>query len=587
MREIIKNLPEKPGCYIYYNTNNKVIYVGKAKNIKKRVSSYFNKAHNYKTTKLVREIKDLKTIVTVNEKEALLLEQNLIKKYKPRYNVVLNDDKKYPYIAITNEKDPTYIYTRNYDNKSKISFGPLPDGSSARNILKTLERVYPLRRCKGNLGKPCINFHIGQCSGACFKEVPQSYYLEQINNIKKVFNQGAEELKILLKGKMQQAANNLQFEEAQRLKEIISHLNFTTIDQFVDLSEDFNKDIFGFYFEESYISFAVLFYRNGKLISKDSMVFESDIENLQELFESFVMQVYQKNMMPDLIILPNEIKRDSLYLIFKEKLAKNQDNLGTKLIELVTQNAKEFLIEKLKYKNQKSIVNEELLNKLQDILNLPSYPYHIEMFDVANILDEFVTGAMVVFKNGEPSFNDFRKFNIDIDEPDDYHRMQNMIYRRYQKDLNKPENLPDLIIMDGGKIQVNAARTQLDLLDLQIPIIGLVKNDKHKTEYILNFDMQKVNLDKSDETFLFLEKIQDRVHRFAISGFRKRKLKGTTKDELTLVKGIGPKIIEKINNTFNNREDFYNLEEKELKQFIKNEKTYTNLLNFLKNKKKK
>ncbi|ASP28605.1 excinuclease ABC subunit C [Spiroplasma corruscae] len=585
MIDKIKSIPDKPGCYIYFNENKKVIYVGKAKNLKKRVSSYFNKAHNFKTTKLVREVRDLETIITANEKEALILEQNLIKKYKPRFNVILNDDKKYPYIAITDEKDPTYIFTRNYDAKNKISFGPLPDGSSARNILRTLERIYPLRRCKGNLGKPCINFFIEQCSGACFKEVDPNYYVNQINNVKKVFYQGGEEFKKILKDKMIKASDNLQFEEAQRIKEIINNLGFTTEDQYVDFGEAFNKDIYGYYFEENYISFAVLFYRSGKLISKDSMVFESDVDNVQELFESFVMQVYQKNMIPDLIILPSNFVLGGLSLFFGTKISKKYDEISNNLLGLAKENAKEFLIEKIKYKSQKSIIYEELLNSLQSLLNLPRFPYHIEMFDVANILDEYVTGAMVVFKNGLPSFNDFRKFNINIDNQDDYHRMQNMVYRRYQKDLNKPENLPDLIIMDGGKIQVNAANSQLDLLDIHIPVIGLVKNQKHKTEYIFNYNKEEIYIDKTSEVFLFLEKIQDRVHRFAISGFRNRKLKGTIKDELMDVAGVGPKLISKINERYSNRQDFYDLSEKDLLKVVNNKTTCKNLLNFIKNKK--
>ncbi|AUB31335.1 excinuclease ABC subunit UvrC [Spiroplasma floricola] len=569
MENIVKNLPEKPGCYLYKNKDNKIIYVGKAKNLKKRVSSYFNKAHNYKTTKLVRDICDIETIVTENEKESLILEQNLIKKYRPRYNIVLNDDKKYPYIAITKEKDPVYVYTRNYDNKNQISFGPLPDGTSARNILKTLERIYPLRRCKGNLNKPCIHFHIDQCSGACFKEIDQQYYQNQINNVKNFFNRTNDDFKNKLEEKMFIASNNLQFEEAQRIKNIISHLNFSIVEQFVDFNDNLNRDVFNYYQTQEYICFIVLFYRSGKLILKDQIIIKNEIEDINSLFENFIMQIYSKNMLPDYIVIPESLNSSSLKLLFQNKITYALDDSSLKILELAENNAKEYIRQEELYKKQKSISKEELLDTVQKTLKLPKYPYHIEMFDVANILDEFVTGAMVVFKGGQPSFNDFRKYNIIINEKGDFQRMQNMIYRRYQKDLSNSANLPDLIIMDGGKIQVHAAKSQLELLDLNIPVIGLVKNDKHKTEYILNFDEQELYLEKTFEVFKFLELIQNRVHNYAISSFRKKHTKSFSKDDLSQIKGVGEKMIQKINQLYPSRMDFYNLNYDDMKKIVK------------------
>ncbi|AGR40918.1 excinuclease ABC subunit UvrC [Spiroplasma taiwanense] len=580
MEEIISNLPQKPGCYLFKNKLNKIIYVGKAKNLKKRILSYFNKAHNFKTTKLVREIFDLEVIITDNEKESLILEQNLIKKYKPRYNIVLNDDKKYPYIAITNQKDPTYIYTRNFDEKNLISFGPLPDGTSARNILKALERIYPLRRCKGNLKKPCIHYHIEQCSGACFKNVDKKYYDNQIEKIKNVFEIKNDEFKKKLEEKMFIAAENLQFEEAQRIKEIINHLDFSITQQFVDFNDNLNRDIFNYYEFEKKLCFAVLFYRSGKLIMKDQIVLENENNQIIELFESFVTQIYSKNMLPDYIVIPEIFKESSLKLLFFDKLTFEDTIVNKNLLQLAKQNAEEYLKQNQIYKNQISLTRDELLEKLQKTLNLKTYPYHIEMFDVANILDEFVTGAMVVFKGGQPSFNDFRKYNIAIDHASDYHRMQNMIYRRYQKDLNNFSNLPDLIIMDGGKIQISAAKSQLELLDLNIEIIGLVKNEKHKTDYILNSNLEEVRLEKNDEIFKFLELIQNRVHNFAITGFRNRQAKAIINDELITIPGIGKKTIEKINEAFPNRKDLFNAKKEELGKIIKNNEVLSNLINY-------
>ncbi|AGR41916.1 excinuclease ABC subunit UvrC [Spiroplasma diminutum] len=571
MENIVKNLPEKPGCYLYKNKDNKIIYVGKAKNLKKRVSSYFNKAHNFKTTQLVRDIVDIETIITENEKESLILEQNLIKKYRPRYNIVLNDDKKYPYIAITKEKDPQYLYTRNYDNKSQISFGPLPDGTNARNILKTLERIYPLRRCKGNLGKPCIHFHIDQCSGACFKNVESIYYENQIENVKNFFNRTNDDFKNKLEEKMFIASDNLQFEEAQRIKDIINHLNFSAVEQFVDFNDNLNRDVFNYYSTEEYICFVVLFYRSGKLILKDQIIIKNKVEDIDSLFENFIMQIYSKNMLPDYIVIPQNLRNTNLNLLFKDKIAYGVDEASLRILELAKNNATEYIRQEELYKNQKSISKEELLNKLQKVLKLPKYPYHIEMFDVANILDEFVTGAMVVFKGGQPSFNDFRKYNIIIEEKGDFQRMQNMVYRRYQKDIAENNNLPDLIIMDGGKIQVHAAKSQLDILDLNIPVIGLVKNDKHKTEYIFDLGENEIILDKTNEVFRFLESIQNRVHNYAISSFRKKHAKSFTKDDLSSIKGVGEKMIIKINKSYPSRIDFYNASDEDILKIVKKE----------------
>lgn len=578
----LKTIPEKPGCYLYFNKDDKVIYVGKAKNLKKRVNSYFNKAHNFKTTKLVREIFKLETIITDNEKESLLLEQNLIKKYKPRFNIVLNDDKSYPYIAITNEKDPMYLYTRNYDRKNKISFGPLPDGTSARNIMRTLERIYPLRRCKGNLNKPCIHYHINQCSGACFKEVDKDYYDKQIRLVQDFFDGKSTDVKEKLQQKMFLASENLQFEEAQRIKEIIRHMEFTLIQQSVDLNDNLNRDVFNYFEYDNYICFTVLFYRGGKLALKDQDIFKYEGQNIFEMMKSFVMQIYAKNILSDYIILPSEIELDDLKQLFGNKVLDENDTISKKLLDLAKKNAQEFLYQKINYSDQNVLTKEELLTELQNTLNLPKFPSHIEMYDVANILDEFVTGAMVVFKQGVPSKNDFRKYNIDIEHPDDYHRMQNMIERRYSKDKDDHDKWADLIITDGGIIQVNAARETLNKLGINIPIIGLVKNDHHKTEYIFNHDNQKIYLEKNTQLFKMLESFQMRVHNFAISGFRKRQSNNLLKDDLVAnVKGLGPTTAKKLYESFLTLKNIKAASFDELLAIIKNKQTTKNLFEYL------
>lgn len=578
----LKVLPEKPGCYLYYNQVDKVIYVGKAKNLKKRVNSYFNKVHNFKTTKLVRDIVRVETIITSNEKESLLLEQNLIKKYKPRYNVVLNDDKKYPYIAITKEKDPQYLYVRNYDSKNQLSFGPFPEGTSARNILRTLERIYPLRRCKGNLKKPCIYYHINQCSGACFQEVDAKWYENQIQKIKDFFSGKSDDIKIQLERKMEQAAANLQFEEAQRIKEVISHLSFTTTAQDVDLSDHLNRDIFNYFEYEDYLCFSVLFYRSGKLTLKNSEVIKFEGQDIIDLFKSYILQIYSKNILPDYIVIPNDIECDDLIVFFENKLVKSQDLLNERLLDLALNNCKEFLFQEMHYKN-KEFSKTNLLNDLQNLLSLNTFPYQIEMYDIANILNEFVTGAMVVYKNGFASTNDFRRYNIDIDSEGDYHRMHELVLRRYKKDKNLQQNFADLIIMDGGMAQVHAAKKALHTLKISIPVIGLVKNIKHKTEYIIGLNEEKIIIDKHSQLFRFLESLQLRVHNYAISSFRKRQSKEIIKDNvLSPVQGIGNLKIKKLYEKFETISNMKQASFDELDQVIKNKTTTETLYKHLK-----
>ncbi|AOG60171.1 excinuclease ABC subunit C [Spiroplasma helicoides] len=579
----LKSLPEKAGCYLYFNKDKKVIYVGKAKNLKKRVSSYFNKAHDIKTTKLVRDIDSLETIITANEKESLLLEQNLIKKYKPRYNVILNDDKQYPYIAVTNEKDPQYIYIRNYNPNNKLSFGPLPDGTSARKILRTLERIYPLRRCKGNLGEPCIYFHINQCSGACFKDVEKSYYDQQIQKIDNFFAGKSNDVKEQLEQKMFQAAENLQFEEAQRIKEIIEHLEFTTTEQDVDLNDSLNRDVFSYYEMDGYICFTTLFYRAGKLSLKNNEILKNEGQDLSELFKSYITQIYTKNIIPDYIVIPSEIDITDLELLFGNKLINEKEKNSERLLKLAKENATEFLFQKIHYSQNSKITKEEILIQLQELIKLDSFPYQIEMYDVANIANEYVTGAVVVFKNGVVSKNDFRKYNIEIDDEGDYQRMMEMIKRRYQKIIDSKEKWADLIIMDGGIIQVHAAKRALESLNISIPVIGLVKNDKHKTEYLLNLEEEKVSIDKSSDLFKLLENFQLRVHNYAISGFRRRQSKGLLKEEiLTKVKGLGDVKVRSLYDKFLSIENMKKASFEELQEVIKNQNLTKKVIEYLK-----
>ncbi|AUF83697.1 excinuclease ABC subunit C [Mesoplasma syrphidae] len=580
----IKNLPDKPGCYIYYNKENQVIYVGKAKRLKRRVASYFNRAHNIKTTRLVREITNLDYFVVNNEKEALVLEENLIKKYRPRFNVLLNDDKSYPYIIITNESDPQYKYIRKYDKKALRSYGPLPQGSNAREILITLKRLFPLRRCKGNLNKPCLYYHINQCSGACFKVVDYSYYQHQIRKVDKFFKGDVKEVENSLKQKMQAAADNLQFEEAQRIKEQLNSLNFITTKQTVELRDDKNRDVITYLIDDDKIVFVTLFYRLGKLLFKDEHIQDYYEQDTSELLSNYINQIYDRNMLPNQIIIPQEMDFENLRENIKSISTHPLANIEKTLLELAENNAKETMI-KTKL-NSQSFANNEvlLLEELQSILGLEKYPYHIEMFDISNIGNEFVTGSCVVYKDGKPSRNDFRKYNIEIEQPSDYERLKNMIYRRYQKALVEKRDFPDLIIMDGGIIQVHAAKEQIELLNLKIPVIGLVKDNYHKTEYLLDTDENKIVIKSNVKLYNFLASIQLRVDEYAKSGFRKKQNTSFLRSEFESIPGMGKKRLQELFKGFNTISDMKAATSEELNKVLKNKKLTSQLMDYLQNR---
>ncbi|AHI58142.1 hypothetical protein P344_04070 [Spiroplasma mirum ATCC 29335] len=582
LREQVSKLPDKPGCYIYYNIYNQVLYVGKAKNLKIRVSSYFNKVYNYKTTRLVNEIDHFETIITNTEKEALILEHNLIKQYKPKYNILLSDDKHYPYIVITKERDPQYLYVRNISKKYACSYGPFPEGSHAREIIKILERLYPLRRCKGNLGKPCLYYHINQCSGACFKKVPREYYEEMIQHVDEFFKGNTRQIKALLTKKMHQTASNLQFEEANKIKLLIHRLDWTISDQNVDfLNKSQNVDIVGLFQTPEMLVITVLFYRLGKLSYKDSDYFMlTKDDDPQEIIRLYLQNIYQKNILPKKIIIDPRVDLTELALLYP-KIFKHPKNTNDRhVMKLAIANSQESYLQYQKYHHHRGS-KEDLLLELKNLLKLPEIPYLIEMFDIANINDEFVTGGVITYKNGLPSRNDYRKYNIEISYQDDYHRITNLVFRRYQHAKAEKRALPNLIIMDGGIQQVNACLKQLDILDLQIPVIGLVKNEHHRTDHLLNLDKKAINLDKSSKLFHFLTKMQDDVHNFTIRNFRTRQTKALITSVLDQVPGLGQTKICQLNQSFGSLNEIKAATDEQLYNILKNKTTVENLKKFL------
>lgn len=562
----IKNLPNVSGCYIFKNNKDEIIYIGKAKALKVRVSSYINKVNNFKTMQLVNDIKSLNYITTNNEKEALILEQTLIKKHHPKYNILLADDKRYPYIQVTNEKDPQYHYVRKAKKDQGRYYGPFPDGTGAREILKLLERIFPLRKCPGNLGKPCLYYHLGQCSGACFKEVPWAYYQNQINKIDQFFKGNVSDIKKQLQNSMNISSENLQFEAANRIKVLLEKIDLFLSQQLVEFQDFSDRDFINYIREKDLISVVTLFYRNGKLQAKDEQVVKNNYLDIQDFIRNYCSQLYNKNTLPKEIYLPCEIDFSELKLLFPTvKFICPIKGKKEQILAIAKTNAvyawKNYL-EKIKTKevNMMKVLSQWL--KLKDI-------NHLEVFDVSNLYQNASVGAMIVYKDGKPSFKDYRRFFLDQKLKDDYHRFSEMIYRRYYNLLVNKLALPDLIIVDGGKPQISATLEQLQLLNLKIPVIGLIKNKKHQTDRILNDKFHLIHIPKNDICFLFLANLQDQVHNYAIKYHKIKRSQAMINSFLAAIPGIGPKLQKKILIRFPNFEDLQNASYQEIKQIVK------------------
>ncbi|MDQ7982809.1 MAG: excinuclease ABC subunit UvrC [Spiroplasma sp.] len=564
--EQVKNLPNVSGCYLYQDKNKQLIYVGKAKSLKKRVTSYFTKVSNFKTMQLVNDIVSLDFITTNNEKEALILEQTLIKKYHPKYNILLADDKRYPYIQVTKEKDPQYHYLRRANKDQGNYYGPFPDGTGAREILKLLERIIPLRKCAGNLGKPCLYYHLGQCSGACFKAVPWSYYQNQINKINQFFKGNVAVIKQQLQNSMSISSDNQQYEAANRIKILLEKIDLFLSQQVVEFQDFGDRDFINYLTEDNLISIVTLFYRNGKLQAKDEYVGKNNFLDIEDFVRNYCTQLYNKNTLPKEIYLPNEVEISDLKLLFPTvKFFHPVKGKKENILNIAKTNAvyawKNYLD-----KAKTSEVN--MMKVLTQWLKLPVIN-HLEVFDVSNLYKNASVGAMIVYKDGKPSFNDYRRFLLNPKLNDDYHRFEEMIYRRYYNLLVNKLPLPDLIIVDGGKPQIQATLNQLQLLNLKIPVIGLAKNKKHQTDRVINSKFQVVHIPKNDICFLFLANLQDQIHNYAIKYHKLKRSQSMINSFLATIPGIGPKLQKEILAKFPTFSDLQGATYDELKVVIK------------------
>ncbi len=543
IKEKLALVPELPGCYLMHDKNDTIIYVGKAKKLKRRLSSYFNREHTGKTKKLVSEIVDFEYIVTNSETEALVLELNLIKKYDPKYNILLRDDKSYPYIELTKEKYPKLQVVRNINlgkNKYKRIYGPYPNVYAARKTVNLLNRIYPLRKCH-TMGKElCLYYHINQCLGYCTKEVDKEEINKLTNEIIEFLNGNYDNITKKIESEMLKASEKLNFEKAKELKELLDYINITLTKQKVELHDNINRDIFGYYVNNGYISIQVFFLRSGKLVERESSIYPVVDEIDEELVE-YISRFYDKNnLKPKEILIPELIgdSLDTLKEILEINVVIPKKGEKRKLLNMACENAKISLENKfeliIRDEERTSMANEEL----GKILNI-SPLNRIEIFDNSNIFGSFNVSGMVVFKDGRPDKNSYRKFNITNQKNDDFHTMQEVIYRRYFRLLKEHKAMPDMIIVDGGKSQITAAKEIINNLNLNIPIYGLVKNNKHRTSDLMDSNYNIINIDRNSNVFHLLTRMQDEVHNYTINYHRQIRSKGSIESVLDNVEGIG------------------------------------------------
>lgn len=546
-------LPMEPGCYLMKDRQNQVIYVGKAKKLRNRVRSYFTGAHDTKTTRLVREIVDFEYIVTSSETESLLLELNLIKKYQPRYNILLKDDKSYPFIKITKERHPKLIVTRTVRKGSGKYFGPYPNAYSAHETKKLLDRIYPFRKCDKMPDRLCLYYHIGQCLGPCVYPVQQEEYGRMTKEITDFLNGEDKTILKNLEEKMIKASENLEFEQAKEYRDLIQHVNNLTKKQKIMSVDQTVRDVFGYHVDKGWMCIQVFFIRQGNLIEREATMFPLQ-QTPEEEFYTFIGQFYQLNQhfLPKEVHIPKQLDVEMVHTVVDTNIVTPQRGQKKQLVDMANKNARISLENKFELIARDESRTVKAIEQLADAMGI-QIPIRIEAFDNSNIQGVDPVSAMVGFVDGKPDKKGYRKYKIkSVEGPDDYKSMQEAVRRRYTRVLNEGLPLPDLIIVDGGKGHMSSVADVLENeLGLDIPIAGLAKNDKHQTSELLYGETaQVVPLKKNSQAFYLLQRIQDEVHRFAITFHRQTRQKTGLRSILDQVEGIGPKRKTKLLRTF-------------------------------------
>ena len=548
MNNLIKSklelLPTSPGCYIHKDKNGTIIYVGKAKNLRNRVRSYFRGSHDTKTEALVSEIVDFEFIVTESNIEALLLEINLIKENKPKYNIMLKDDKSYPFIKITNERYPRLIITRQVKKDGGLYFGPYPDVGAANEIKRLLDRIFPFRKCTNPPSKVCFYYHIGQCMAHTICKKDEAYFKAMAQEVSDFLKGQDDKIIDELKSKMALAAQSMEFERAAEYRDLIQAIGTLRTKQRVMAKDLQNRDVFGYYVDKGWMCVQVFFVRQGKLIERDVNLFPY-YNDPDEDFLTYVGQFYQEksHLIPNEILIPQDIDEEAVKALVDTKILKPQRGEKKQLVNLAIKNARVSLEQKFNLLEKSVEKTQGVIENLGRLLQIPT-PVRIESFDNSNIMGTSPVSAMVVFVNGKPSKKDYRKYKIKtVVGPDDYASMREVIRRRYGRVQRDGLTPPDLIVIDGGQGQVNIAKQVIqEELGLDIPVAGLQKNDKHQTHELLFGDpLEVVELSRNSQEFFLLQRIQDEVHRFAITFHRQLRSKNSFSSQLDGIEGLGPK----------------------------------------------
>lgn len=573
LKEKLQTLPKKPGVYLHKDKDGNVIYVGKAINLFNRVNSYFKGAHDYKTTKLVSNITDFDYIVTKFEKEALILEYNLIKKYNPKYNIVFKDDKTYPYILLSNSDEP-YVSVVRINKKSKYKgkiYGPFPDVGAARNMVDLINNIFPTRKCKNLKKEICLYYHLNQCKGYCINKIDQKENDELKSKIIKILDGDNKEVLKDLKSKMDIAVENLDYEKAAQYRDLINDLKETSSKQNVQKNNSESFDVFNYYVEDGYIAITGLFIKKGRLLSSEKFI-DYLVGDPENFVSSYIYQFYEINEVPKTLYLPKE-----LLVYFNDVYNCKTVSRGHKhqLLNQAKTNSIELINQNKKVITNKESYYEQLQEEFKRIFDKDIR--HIELFDNSHTGGVNTVGAMVVYKDFKPSKKDYRLFKLE-DSANDLKSMQEMIYRRYFRVLKDDLDICDLLIVDGGKTQIDIAKQVINSLGLDITIVGLGKDDHHNTSYLMNSDYEIINIKKDSNLFFFLTNMQDEVHRFAINYHKKLRSKAVYRSILDDIEGLGPKSRLKLLRKYKSIANIKNQSLEELKTVL-NDKVAIKLYN--------
>ena len=566
VKQAIPLLPKKPGCYLMKDKDDKVIYIGKAKSLYNRVSQYFLRPQVGKVAAMVSHVDHFETIITKTDKESFILEMNLVHQYYPRYNILLKDGKHYPYIALKKKNDPYLKIARNDKDKNYYYFGPFPTSSYAYEVINLLNKIFPTRKCRNIPNSPCLYYHLNMCLGPCINRIDEETNDKLFNEIKSFLEGHNDKIANSLKEKMLDASEKQEYEKAKDIKDTLDAIKHILDKQGVENKDHISRDVFAYTSRDGYLSLAVLTYRRGLLLGKESFIVE-EFGDTDEQISDLIMQYYESHSLPKEILINNQKVIDNIKDVLDAEVISISKGKLIEVVEMANLNAKQSLDSHFMSARLEDNV-KDLLEDLGHILSIKT-PYRIELFDNSHIQGDSPVGAMVVFINGEPVRKMYRKYNIEGKEKrDDYASMKEVMKRRYSRLKENNDEMPDLILTDGGLGQVHAGKEIIDELKLNIPVFGLYKNDKHQTKGLIGPNKETYDLSNNKSLFFLLVRMQDEVHRFAISFHHQKRSKNYTKGILDDIDGLGPKRVELILQHYNSIDELKNASIEELSQFL-------------------